>query len=386
MGKSKKPLYEVIYRQYKTRIISGELTPGTRLPTEMEIAAENNVSRITVSRALRELEIEKFVYRVKGSGTYVSKNEWSESGQDSDDKTNQGKGLAFISLILPFLGDFSSDYLKGVEDCAKSEGYFVTLHNTADDSENEIEIIEETLSRGSHGLIIYPASETANLHMYSSMLIRNYPFVLIDRKVPGIDTSLVCADNYKGFLDVTSYLIDNGHKKIVFIGTDVNSISSEQERYRGFCKAHIINELPLMKKNLYSFNDIKKLPDDYKSYAPEEYRYAHFLFDLLETLIPEERPTAIAAVNDLLARLIMTTARERGISIPGDYSLTGFDNLPYAPHLPVPLTTVEQPAYEIGFQAAKILFSRIKEPGQPQENMTIQPSLVIRESSGKISM
>ncbi len=384
MPNNKKPLYEVIYRQYKTRIISGELVPGTRLPTEKKISADFNVSRITVTRALKDLELGKYIRRIKGSGSYVTDRQWKSGSFTGPEGTANRKSLDFISLILPFEGDFSSEYLKGIEDTAKGEGYFVTLHNSAEDPEHEIEIIEDVLNKGSHGLIIYPASETANLHMYSSLMIQSYPFVLIDRKIPGIDTTLVSADNLKGFEEITSSLIELGHRKIVFVGTSVSTISSEQDRYKGFCQAHINHGISLMKKNMYSFRDAEKIPADYCPQCSREKRMINFFLDLLESLEPAVRPTAVAAVNDLLARLIMTTAIERNISIPGDYSLTGFDNLPYAAHLPVPLTTVEQPAYEIGRLAAGTLFKRLRNRALPQEILTVAPSLIIRDSAAPV--
>lgn len=379
MAKSKKPLYEVIYRQYKMKILSGELTPGTRLPTEMEIAGENKVSRITVSRALKELEIENFVYRIKGSGSYVSEKKWL--GGQKLSSTAPKSGLDFISLILPFTEDFSSLFLRGIEDVAKNEGYFVTFHNSAEDPENEIEIIEDVLSRGSQGIIVYPSSEKANLHMYSKLMIQKYPFVLIDRKIPGIDASLVSVDNKRGIEEITSFLIKLGHKKNIFVGTSVNSISSEQERYRGFCQAHITAGIPLLKKNIYSLSDVDSIPQDYSRGLDQDSRNFHYLFDLLEEMVPEERPSAIVAVNDYIAKFIMMTALERDIKIPGSYSLTGFDNLPYSAHLPVPLTTVEQPAYDIGMIAAEILFRHIQTPEGAQESLTVDPKLIVRESA-----
>lgn len=382
MATSKKPLYEVIFRQYKNRILSGELTPGTRLPTEMELLKEFNVSRITVSRALKELELNKFVKRIKGSGSYVTENEWQDSVKKIDSSADR-ISLDFISLILPFAEDFSSLFLKGIEDVARTEGYFVTFHNSEEDSEMEIELIEEALSRGSQGIIVYPSSETANLHMYSNMLIRKYPFVLIDRKIPGIETSLVTVDNSRGTEEVTTHLIRMGHKNIIFVGTWINRISSEQERYRGFCQAHINEGIPLLKKNLYSFNDMESIPPDYGNITDNEKRPVHYLFDLLEGIEEAERPTAIVAVSDQIARMIMVTAFERGISIPDDYSLSGFDNLPYAAHLQVPLTTVEQPAYDIGSKAADLLFRHMKSPESPMELITIPPELITRESTAK---
>jgi DNA-binding LacI/PurR family transcriptional regulator len=377
------PLYVSIYRHYKTRILSGELAPGIRLPTEKEISARFTVSRITASRALKELEVERYIRRIKGSGSYVTEKEWRGEAVKAGKNTGLDGGLKFISLILPFHEDFSSQYLHGIEDTARKKGYFVTLHNTLEDSDHEAGILEDVRSRGAAGLIIYPASDTANLHMYSSLLIENYPFVVIDREIAGLETSLVCADNRRGFEEITSHLIEQGHRRIVFVGTTVTAISSEQERYQGFCRAHINHGVPLLKKNLYSFKDITAMPEDYRSGLPFEMKAAHILLDNLEALPPGERPTALAAVNDLAARCLMEAAMERHMAIPEKYSLTGFDNLPYAAHLRVPLATVELPAYEIGRKAAEVLFRKLENPGHRPEKHTIPPRLIPRRSAGE---
>ena len=241
--------------------------------------------------------------------------------------------------------------------------------------------MDEARRRGSAGLIIYPASQTANLRMFSSLLIEKYPFVVIDREISGLETSLVCADNRKGFEEITGHLIELGHRRIAFVGTTINTISSEQERYQGFCRAHIGHRIPLIKKNLYSFQDLQNMPDNYRPGATFEMKAAHYLLDSLEALPPGERPTALAAVNDLTARCLMEAAGERRIAIPETYSLTGFDNLPYAAHLPVPLATVELPAYEIGRKAAEVLFRKRENPDRRPEKHTIAPRLVPRRSA-----
>ena len=89
---------------------------------------------------------------------------------------------------------------------------------------------------------------------------------------------------------------------------------------------------------------------------------AHYLLDLIDNLDPSEKPTAIATINDFTAAILISVAHERKTSIPESFSVTGFDNLPFTSHLPVPLTTVSQPGNEIGKRAAMKLFEIIKAP------------------------
>lgn len=376
MSNNKSPLYEVIFKHYKSLIKSSELIAGAKLPSEMEIAKDFNVSRITATRALKELELRNLIYKVKGSGSYVSEYE-----DQTDNSTSiKDSRLSIISLVIPQIGTYSTDLLKGIEDYAKEKNNFVTFHNSSDSPEQEKEIIEEIISRGSHGVIVYPVNTSENMDLYSSLLIDKYPFVLIDRKIPGIDTSLVWADNKSSFSDLTNHLFNLGHKKIIFVGTTVFKISSEFERYNGFCKAHLDQGIPLLKNHLYSESNLK-VPENYRPEDSIELREAHYLFDLLESITKEDRPTAIAAVNDDVANILMSTATSRGIKIPEDYSLSGFDDLPFSSHLSVPLTTVAQPAYEIGRAAAEELFESIQKPERVFCTRTIKSELIIRAST-----
>lgn len=373
------PLYEKIFRVFEEKILTNELKADEKLPTEMEISEKHQVSRITATRALKELELRDLIYRIKGSGSYVK----NQNVKIKVNKKPMGH-LSIISLVLPFGDNFSSAIFEGIENVAKEENYFVTFHNSNDDPIIERKLIEEIIARGSHGLIVYPSSSTKNMHLYSSLLIDHYPFVLIDRNIHGIEAPLVWTDHLNGFYDITSKLLTDGHKKIIFVGTSLYTISSEAERYKGFCKAHIDSGTPLMENHLYTEANINDIPDDFYPEKTIFDREAHFLFDKLMMLDEDKRPTAIAAVHDEVAEVLIRVAIEKGIRIPEDFSITGFDNLAFSAHLPVPLTTVAQPAELIGTEAAKELFMIITEPERKPISKVIEGKLVIRQSTGKI--
>jgi len=381
MKKASEPLYKKIFSYYRDRIVSGEIGPGNRLPSENEISEIFKVSRITVSRALSELELAKLIYRRKGSGSYVCDVDLTST----DDKFVL-KDPSFISLVLPTKGDFASDILRGVEEIASLNGFFVTFHNSAESPDLEKEIINDVITRGSNGVIVYPLEPSGNMDVFSKLMISRYPFVLIDRNIPGLEAPLVWADNRKSFHTITKHLIDLGHTRIAFLGTSVFEVSSETERYKGFCAAHIDAGVPLLHRNLYGTkDDFKDIPDTFMPGKESDVRAANFFFDTIGQMDVKERPTAIAAVNDQIASLLVSVAVERGISIPGEYSITGFDDLPYASHLAVPLTTVAQPAMQIGKLAAIELFARIKNRKLAPSVKTVEPHLIIRESTARPS-
>ncbi len=204
MSEDSRPLYEIIYQYYKKKITNKEITAGTKLPSESEISEEFRVSRITAVRALKELELANIIYRVKGSGSFVKEM------QPEVDNTPE-KHLSIISLVIPFEDTYFTDILAGIEDIAGKHDYFVTIHNSYGDPLKEKLIIEEIIARGSHGIILYPSSTSKNIDLYSGLLIDRYPFVVIDRELQGIETSLVLVDNKRAFYDMTKHLIAMGH-------------------------------------------------------------------------------------------------------------------------------------------------------------------------------
>lgn len=339
--------------------MNGELKAGDRLPSHREIEKEFEVSRITLKRALMELENAGYITCRQGSGSYVS-------DQNNERKNTQieKKKPSIISLVVPLGHAFSFDYLQGVEYVAKKNGYFVTFHNCLNNPESEREIIEQIVSSGSEGIILHPLDTTYNFGLYTRLLINKFPLVILDKQIPGLDIPVVSVDNQKNFYEITNYLLELGHKRIVFVGTDVFGISSERDRYKGFCQAHLDHSIPLLYKHLYSIKED-----------------ANYLFDELAALDSEKKPTAIAAVNDTTAVKILNAAQEKGISIPDQYSVTGFDDISWVAHMEVPLTTVAQPIYDIGMNAAIELIKYIKSPDRSPKIRTINGQLKIRNST-----
>ncbi|UYP44530.1 HTH-type transcriptional repressor PurR [Candidatus Lokiarchaeum ossiferum] len=374
---SKKPKYEIIYEFYKEQILAKIIASEEKLPTEMEIAKKFKVSRITVIRALNDLEQDGFIKKIQGSGSYA-KN-YGESLVTASSSPD------IISLVLPYDENFKQNFLKGIEDVAKTQNYFVTFHQTTANLDSEKKVILDLIKRGSKGIILYPSDSPINMELYSSLLIQKFPLVLIDRKISGLDFPIIWTDNHSGYYEITNHLLELGHSKIIFVGTSVYSISSELERYEGFCKAHIDHKVPLLDKHLYFQEDIANIPSDYKPDLDIEHRAINYLFDLLLDIPQSKRPTAIAAVNDSIAELVIKIGLERGISIPRDFSVIGFDDRVFAAHLPIPLTTVSQPTYEIGHQAALILFNLIKNPDSKMCEKKIKGRLLIRKSSNHLN-
>ncbi len=364
------PLYRVIYKDFKSQIEGGKLKPRDKLPTENDISNTYNVSRITAIRALKELELKGLINRVKGSGSYVNEN-----------GTSIQSGVPIVSLVIPFGGDFSMQYLQGVEEVVREHGYFVTYHNSLRDVEMERKIIEDLIERGSSGIIVYPTSTSQNLDLYTGLVIDKYPFIMIDHRIPGVDLPLVWTNNDAAFYDITTHLLDLNHKRVIFAAFDMYGVSSEFERYKGYCKAHLDKGVTLMNNHIFSVKDYENLRGNYSTEEDFGEGIANMLFDKLEGLDEEVRPTAIAAVNDEVAAILIDVALKRGIKIPEQYSITGFDNSTVTKHLPVKLTTVDQPSLEIGRSAAKELIETINDSSRKPQVITVDAKVIIKSST-----
>ena len=369
-------MYQKIADELIDKIEKGELRSGDKLPTEVELGEAYGVSRITVTHAIRTLQNRNLVYRVKGSGTFISKR--NGAGGDARSST----GILFVSVIFPQGEQYGAhETLMGIEsECAKGE-FFVTFHNSKNKHVLEHGIITNLLDQGCGGIIIYPCfSAHHNAGIFSDLVIRDFPVVFIDRHPDFLSAPFVACDNGPAMRTLVAHLIERGHRRIGFFCNSIEAVPSEHERFKGYCEAHIAAGLHLdpglvfrRSRNLENPVDIldmdQSFREDYAGQALSHYRE-----------LPE-RPTCIAAVNDGLAMALMRAALARGIRVPSELAITGFDDLNVAAHLEVPLTTIRQPFHLIGSEAARLLMGRIRGNARADAEIRVPAEVVIRDSA-----
>lgn len=364
------PLYQEIVNDIKLLIANGKVKEHDRLPTEMELAAQYRVSRITVSRATKELESQHLIYKVKGKGTFVA-----PSGQAG----GRGGALHLISLIHPVRLNFVYDILCGAESELKRHGYYISYHCTNQDPEEEKAVMMRLLDDNVSGLLINPCTCVDNLDLYSTLVINHTPFVLLDKSLDMMDTTAVMADNFNGMYRLVEHMLERGHRHIAFISHQQGVQSAVQDRYRGYCRALVEHGIPL---NQAYIVDDSLTPVPNEDGNSREERYDWMLDAMLERLLTlPEPPTVLAAVNDALAARLCYAVRRRGLSIPDDISLTGFDNLDFTDTLvPGGLTTVEQPFTRLGAKAAQLLISQINTHNFTPKKVALESPLIVRNS------
>jgi len=330
--------------------------------TIFDVAEEAGVSFSTVSRVVNNKdhvspEKRERVLRAMEKLGYVA-NEQARS--------LAGGASRVVGLLVDYLStSYMDEFIRGVDSILEEENYDLVIYTTRRRKTKESMYVTR-LTRGlADGLLlILPRNTAAYL---DTLHRRQFPHVLIDygsdAQSSGHDVPSVSATNFRGACDAVNYLLTLGHRRIGCITGDMvfDSARDRLEGYRATLQEHGIPFDP----QLVCEGDFLQ---------PSGYQSAHQLLSL------PEPPTAIFASNDLMAFGAMEAARKRGLSLPDDLSIVGFDDIPQAAHMHPALTTVRQPVEEIGRSAARLLLKYIAQPTLEVEHIELSTELILRES------
>lgn len=203
-----------------------------------------------------------------------------------------------------------------------------------------------------------------NMAHVQELLNMGMPTVIMNHLAPELEVSSVSVDNVKGAQTATEYLVNLGHKKIVFVSGDLMS-QAAQQRLEGY-------ELTLKKSGI-PFRDDYVLKGDYSRKSARA--AAEKILEL------SDRPTAVFASSDDMAMEIVGFFMENGLKVPEDISVVGFDDDPVCLYGPVALTTIRQPLKEMAQMAVKELYLKMKESERPVNRILLSADLVIRDSA-----
>ena len=273
-----------------------------------------------------------------------------------------------VGFIIPTAGPrFSDPYfteiLTGIgNEAAKHE--FDLLVSTRAPGAQEREAYERMAgSRRVDGLLV--VRTRCHDERIAYLIGSGFPFVAFGRSDLDLDFAYVDVDGTKGLDEATQYLIDLGHRRIAYISAPLDLMFANY-RLAGYKRTMERNSLPVREEWIA----MGRLTQE------DGYREGLKLLDL------EPAPTAIIAANDLMALGAISAAQERGLIVGRDLAVVGFDNTPLAEHSHPPLTTVHQPIYDIGKMICRMLIQLIKNDNPVQRQVMLEPTLVIRESSG----
>src|SRR5690606_13315386 len=337
--------------------------------TIKDIARELGISPSTVSRALKDHpdispDTKKAVNALAEKLNYQP-NIVALSLRQS--KTNT------IGVIIPeIVHFFFSTVISGIEDVAYSAGYNVILAQSNESQTREISDIKALFNSRVDGMLMSVSRETTNFDHIESMLAKGVPIVFFDRVYDTAQASKIIVDDFTGAKEATLHLIDQGCKRIAHIEGPPNLEISKQ-RLEGYKEA--------LKEHNMPFN--KELVAICPSGTIEEGKKA------TEKLLSlKNPPDAIFATNDPAAMGAMQAIKAKGLKMPDNVALVGFSNWFFSSLMDPPLSSVDQPGFEMGQEAAKLLIRQIEKQEKDDEDITpetkiLKTRLIIRESSLK---
>ncbi|MBZ4033882.1 LacI family transcriptional regulator [Flavobacterium johnsoniae] len=275
-----------------------------------------------------------------------------------------------IGIIVPeFINAFFPEVIIGVQEILFENGYQVLIAQSSECFETELKNIKTLEDSMVDGLIVSLSSESNNTDYYQNLIASGFPIVLFNRVNNQLNCSKVVFNDYKWAFFATEHLINQGCKNIVHLkGRD--GVSLTNERLRGFLDAHQKYQLSYNKNQIVATGFT--LADGQKA--------AQNIID------SGNIPDAIFGANDPVTIGAMQVFKKNGFSIPNDIAFVGFTDSQMATIIEPPLTSVSQPAREIGEEAAKILIEQIEtKKGFQPKSITLNGQLNIRASSLKIT-
>lgn len=337
--------------------------------TIKDIARELGISPSTVSRALKDhpdisAETKKAVNALAEKLNYQPNIVALNLRQK---KTNT------IGVIIPELVHFFfSTVISGIEDVAYQAGYNVILTQSNESYQREVLDVKALFNSRVDGLLLSLSRETTNFDHIEYILSKGLPIVFYDRMYNNPNTSKVIVDDYVGAREAVMHLIEQGCKRIAHLQGAPNLIISK-DRLRGYQDA-------LTEKQL-------EVRDSYTIICPEGSveegkKAARKLLGL------SNPPDAIFCNNDPMAMGAMMAIKEKGLHIPREIALVGFSNWSYGEMMEPSLTTVDQPGFEMGQEAARLLIRQIEWADKGEGDLTpetkvLKTRLVVRQSSLK---
>ncbi|MBA7523158.1 Ribose operon repressor [subsurface metagenome] len=333
-----------------------EIGSNMKYITLKMVAEKAEVSVNTASRAINNkadinFETKKRVLKVAQELGYV------QNATAVALRTKKTRTLGVV--IADNRNPFYAEVLNGIEEAAREKNYHIILANTQRDYQKEEEAINLLLAKRVDGLLITPVQDRND--DIKKLIEANIPFVIVGRDFENIEVDAVYNDEVKGGFFATEYLIKKGHKRIAFINGFLHK-SPAQGRLEGYKKALKEHGIPL-DDMMVSVGDID-VEDGYE-------RTKQMLEKNLDF-------TAIFAYNDMMAFGAMQAVKEKGLRIPEDIGLVGYDDIPFSSLISPSLSTIRLKKQELGAESVKLLLSRINGSREKMKKIMLNVELIVR--------
>jgi GntR family transcriptional regulator of arabinose operon len=356
------PKYRQVYAALRREIQSGRLKRGDRLPSEAELVRKFGASRITVGRAVRDLQAAGLVERRAGAGTFV--------------KSPQAAGALSFGLLIPDLGETEifEPICQGMMASPLARQHALVWGSlTAEEGTREeraLQLCRQYIDRQVSGVFFAPLELTAgkddvNRRIADALDAARIPIVLLDRPALPYPRrghhDLVGIDNRRAGYVITDHLLRLGCRRIAFVALP-HAAATVEAREAGYREA-LYAANALVDRTLVQRID----PSDGAA---------------VRAVMTASHPDGVVCANDRTAARLMHTLLRLGVAIPRDVRLVGIDDAEYASLLAVPLTTLRQPTRQIGEAALAAMLDRIARRDLPPRDILLHCELIVRESCG----
>jgi DNA-binding LacI/PurR family transcriptional regulator len=336
------------------------LKKGDRLPSEAELVRTFGASRITVGRAVRDLQSAGLVERRAGSGTFV--------------RSPQAARALSFGLLIPDLGETEifEPICQGMMASPLAREHALIWGSPSGGSKEECawQLCRQYIERGVSGVFFAPLespseSDDVNERIARALDEARIPIVLLDRTVvpyPGRGHhDLVGIDNRRAGYVITEHLLRLGSRRIAFVAMP-NAAATVNAREAGYREALYAWQAPVERSLVHRLD-----PSD--SFQ-------------VQAIMEPQHADAIVCANDRTASRLIPALLRLGYAIPGDVRVVGIDDLEYAKLLPVPLTTLRQPTRQLGDAALAAMLDRVARTHLPTRDILLNCDLIVRDSCG----
>lgn len=289
--------HEIITGYLREFINLNKSAARTKIPSENELAQKFLVSRLTARQAISSLVNEGILYREKGSGTYVKVRK------------------KIIGVVMSYIDSYIfTDIVKGIDNTLRKNDMNMILTSSGNNIVRERECLETLFDQNIDGLILEPAKSAVNkenISFINKFIAKGVDVVFINGYIPGIKAGRVLTDDRQGMKILVDKLVENGHRKIA--GIFVSDLIQGERRYEGFYDVLSENDIEVKKESVmwYEISSPKAEIEN--------------LIDKFIVRIINKNYTAICCYNDLTAQIAIEILMKKGIKVPGDISITGFD-------------------------------------------------------------
>jgi DNA-binding LacI/PurR family transcriptional regulator len=341
-------------------------------PTMTDVARQAGVSKATVSAVLNGTAGVKDATRDRVHTAMELLNYRPLHGRATDDGLHPARSDKSVALLIK---EHDNPYYAGIIDGARAvcnaQGYTLLVASSAGDYETERRTVELLRAKYVDGLIATPVLDGhADLSHLFELKRRNFPFVLLE-EIRGVRASLVDVDNVAASCMAVDHLLALGHTRIAHLAGPSYSAHSQQ-RVDGVRLAHSASQV--------AFPPHAVVPAG--AHLQDGYRAGLALFSDVEA---DVRPTAVTCYNDLVAIGLCRALAELGLGVPDDVSVIGFDDIPLCQYVPVPLTSVRVPTFEMGEVAARMLLHHVESKEVvPPQRVDLHAELVVRSSTAQV--